>query len=226
MSSIHALDVGAVARRAVGLALEHGDHVHVVDPKTRLRRVPALPELLLLLARQGVALLHRAVAGRRPLRVGVVVAEREVLRLLRAEVDLVGERAEDRVVHVVRTRAAVRELAARQEVVEEAHELLLAFPVATQTRAFDRVQPEGYDGVLHATLPAVALVAVVALRMVVFGASAQELVGDARGDDGGVFAFRPGAAAGVLRKGRRAHRRAGQQDQVRCLHVRFLFSLP
>ena len=95
-----------------------------------------------------------------------------------------------------------------------------------QTRAFDRVQPEGYDGVLHATLPAVALVAVVALRMVVFGASAQELVGDARGDDGGVFAFRPGAAAGVLRKGRRAHRRAGQQDQVRCLHVRFLFSLP
>ena len=41
------IDVLTVARGAERLTLQHGDHVHVVDPETSLRRVSLCPEILL-----------------------------------------------------------------------------------------------------------------------------------------------------------------------------------
>ena len=216
-----AVDVGAPARRAERLALEDGNHVHVVDPEARLRRVALCPVGLLHLLRRRVALLDRPLAGRRPLRVRIEAAHLQVARILVREVDLVGQRAEDRVVHVVGTRAAAVLGPPRQEVVEEADELRLAGPIAVKARTGERVHPEGDDGILHGAVPTVALVAVVALRAVVLRARGEELVRHPPRDRPGVRAL--GQVAEVRRE-RRArpthgdHHAGGHGNEMLYIH--------
>ena len=136
-----ALDVLSVARRAVRLALERGDHVHVVDPEARLHRKPLRVVLALDVRRRTLALLERRLAWLAPLRVGVHEPNVEATTIFVLEVYLQRQRTENGVIDVSRTRTHLVLLAARQEVVEQTHESLLAVFVAGQARALYRVHP-------------------------------------------------------------------------------------
>ena len=76
-----AIQIDLIAGGAVGLELEDGDHVGVVDPEAGLARKPFGRGVL-------------------PLLVGQLLAEREVLRVLGADEQLQGHDAENGVVDV------------------------------------------------------------------------------------------------------------------------------
>ena len=170
------LDVPPVARRAVRLALERRDHVHVVDPEARLNGKSLRVVFTLHFGRRALALLEARLARFAPLRVRVHEPHVETPLVLVLHVDFAGQRAEDRVVDVARARTDLVLRASGQEIVEEAHQPVHAVLVARQARARDGVHPERNDGILHDAVPSVAVVAVVACWLVVLGASRQELV--------------------------------------------------
>ena len=208
------LDVLAVARGAIGLTLDGDDHVHVVDPEARLRRVALVPEALLHLQRGGMTFLERALARGRPLRVGIAVAFREAALVAVEEIDLIGNRTEDRVVHVIRTRTALVLRAAGEEVVIEANQFLLHRLVAPEARTFEGVHPDAHHGILHVLSAAIALVvvavALVAGRTVALGACAQELLGHAAAHQ-----RRVGVHRQILEAARLGRRTAGGHGRQR-----------
>ena len=224
-----AVDVLPVAREAVRLRLEGGDHVGVVDPEARLVGVALLPPGKARLVGR-LVVPWRGIVGLRLLPLHVRVREAEVPRALlaREDGDLQRHRAHDGEVDVLELRQHVP----LRAVVgfERGDELLLQLRVADDARAFHRVDPEAHHGVLDLLAEPVTAVPAVAVRgAIVVGRRGEELPRDAAAHVRRPAVHRP-SREGIRHRHVRTKRHAGERQQPECvfhhlLPYRYLASL-
>ena len=211
-------NVLALTRGAIRLILKCRDHIHIIDPKARLRSIALAPIFFLNIFGRGVALLNRTFARRRPLNVGIAHPLPIMTLVARQQIHLKRHRTEYRIIHMVRARTDMMLRTTGEKVVETPDQLLFCIPIAEKPRKIHRISPNADNSIRHPFPAALALIAIpvaaVPWRNVIFRTRAQKLRDDIPSDDDGIAPLRKILKKRfVLRRARIRHGQGGKHGE-------------
>ena len=186
------VDIFAVAGDAVGLGLEDGDHIHVINPQAGLGGVAVREEFPLALNGEVAIAAHPFAGvpgGVFPLMIGIAKSHFQGPLVAIHQVDLQGNGSEDGEVHVVVAVAFCVFLA--KEGLKEVNQPVLQFLVVAAVGELDGVHPKAYHGIIRFVAASIGVGGLIARKVfsVVQRLGGEELLGYAVADglDADVF---------------------------------------